>query len=81
MFNAGDIYRIIQEALNEYEVYSEDSKLGDGSIDSYEIDTEFISGDDGYLSATVKHCHEHYPWQPGDDEIDITRFKINVEIM
>ena len=79
MYNEGDIYRIIQDALDANQIYCTDSKLGDGSTDTYETDTEMIYGDDFHLVATIRHQHEHYPWQPGDDKIDVTKFRIKVE--
>ena len=36
MYKTGDIYRIIQEALDANQIYCTDSKLGDGSEDTYE---------------------------------------------
>ena len=81
MYNNGDIYRIIKEALDDNQLYSVDSKLGDGSTDTYETDTEMVYGDDCHLVATVSHKHEHYPWQPGDDKVDTTKFKIKVEMI
>lgn len=81
MYNNSDIYKIIQDALNANQIYCTDSKLGDGSTDTYETDTEFITGEDAHLIVTVKHQHEHYPWQPGDDKIDISKFRIKVEMM
>ena len=81
MYRNEDIYRVIQDALDANQIYSTDSKLGDNSTDTYETDTEFISGEDAYLIATVKHQHEHYPWQPGDDKVDITKFRIKVEMI
>ena len=81
MYRNEDIYRIIQDALDANQIYSTDSKLGDGSTDTYETDTEFISGEDAYLIATVKHQNEHYPWQLGDDKVDITKFRIKVEMI
>lgn len=79
MYNTDDIYRIIQDALDSNQIYCEDSKLGDGSKDTYETDTEFVFGDDTHLIATVRHQREHYPWQPGDDNVDVTKFRIKVE--
>ena len=81
MYNNGDIYRIIKDALDDNQIYSTDSKLGDGSTDTYETDTEMVYGDDCHLIATVSHKHEHYPWQPGDDKVDVTKFRIKVEIV
>ena len=40
-----------------------------------------IYGDDFHLVATIKHQHEHYPWQPGDDKVDVTKFRIKVEMI
>lgn len=81
MYNNGDIYRIIKDALDDNQIYCEDSKLGDGSTDTYETETEMIYGEDLYLIATIKHQHEHYPCQPGDDNINVVKFRINVEII
>lgn len=81
MYNTDDIYRIIQDALDANQVYSIDSKLGDGSTDTYETDTEFIIGNDAHLIATIKHQHEHHTCQQGDDSVDITKFRIKVEII
>lgn len=79
MYKNGDIYQIIQDALDANQIFYEDSKLGDGSTDTYETETEMIYGEDAHLIATIKHRHEHYPWQPGDDAVDITKFRIKVE--
>lgn len=46
MYNNGDIYRIIKDALDGNQIYSTDSKLGDGSTDTYETDTEMVYGND-----------------------------------
>ena len=81
IYNEGDIYKIIQDALDVNQIYCTDSKLGDGSTDTYETDTEMIYGDDFHLVATIRHQYEHYPWQPGDDKVDITKFRIKVEMI
>lgn len=82
MYNTGDIYRIIQDALDANQIYCADSKLGDGSEDTYETDTEFISGNDTHLIATVKHQHFDYnrPYQE-NEHIEITKFRIKVEMI
>ena len=68
MYNTGDIYRIIQDALDANQIYCTDSKLGDGSEDTYETDTEFVSGNDAHLIATVRHQHFDYnrPYQENE---------------
>ena len=81
IYNEGDIYKIIQDALDANQIYCTDSKLGDGSTDTYETDTEMIYGDDFHLVATIRHQHEHYPWRQGDDKVDITKFRIKVEMI
>ena len=81
MYSTGDIYRIIQDALDANQIYCTDSKLGDGSTDTYETDTEMIYGDDFHLLATIKHRHEHCPLQPGDDKVNITKFRITVDMI
>ena len=79
MYNTSDIYRVIRDALDSNQLYCVDSKLGDGSEDTYETETEFISGDNAHLIATVRHQHFNYPWQPSNDEIEVTKFRIKVE--
>ena len=82
MYNTGDIYRIIQDALDANQIYCTDSKLGDGSEDTYETDTEFVSGNDAHLIATVKHQHFDYnrPYQE-NEHIETTKFRIKVEMI
>ena len=76
MYNTGDIYRIIQDALDANQIYCADSKLGDGSEDTYETDTEFVSGNDAHLIATVKHQHFDYnrPYQE-NEHTETTKFR------
>ena len=81
IYNESDIYKIIQDALDANQIYCTDSKLGDSSTDTYETDTEMIYGDDFHLVATIRYQHEHYPWQPGDDKVDVTKFRIKVEMI
>ena len=82
MYNTGDIYRIIQDALDANQIYCTDSKLGDGSEDTYETDTEFVSGNDAHLIATVKYQHFDYnrPYQE-NEHIETTKFRIKVEMI
>lgn len=81
MYKTTDIYEVIQDALDADQIYSVDSKLGNGSTDTYEIETKWIDGKDAHLIAIVKHQHEHYPWQPGDDKLETYKFKIKVEMI
>lgn len=82
MYNTGDIYRIVQDALDTNQIYCTDSKLGDGLEDTYETDTEFVSGNDAYLIAIVKHQHFDYnrPYQE-NKHIETTKFRIKVEMI
>ena len=82
MYNTGDIYRIVQDALDTNQIYCTGSKLGDGSEDTYETDTEFVSGNDAYLIAIVKHQHFDYnrPYQE-NKHIETTKFRIKVEMI
>lgn len=84
MYNTGDIYRIIQDALDANQIYCTDSKskLGDGSEDTYETDTEFVSGNDAHLIATVRHHHFDYnrPYQE-NEYTETTKFRIKVEMI
>ena len=57
MYNTYDIYRIIQDALDANQIYCTDSKLGDDSEDTYETDTEFVSGNDAHLIARIIWKH------------------------
>ena len=75
MYNTGDIYRIIQDALDANQIYCADSKLGDGSEDTYETDTEFVSGNDTHLIATYNR-----PYQE-NEHIETTKFRIKVEMI
>lgn len=81
MYKTTDIYEVIQDALDANQIYNVDSKLGDDSTDTYETETEWIGGEDAHLITIVKHQHEHYPWQPGDDKIKTYKFKIKVEMI
>lgn len=78
MYNNGDIYNLIKDALDDNQIYCQDSKLGDNSTDTYETDTEMIHGDDTHLIATIRHTHES-PWD--DAKIDTIKFKIKVEMI
>jgi len=82
MYNTGDIYRIIQDTLDANQMYCIDSKLGDGSEDTYETDTEFVSGNDAHLIATVHHQHFDYNNSCQKNEhIETTKFRIKVEMI
>lgn len=82
MYKTGDIYRIIQDALDANHIYCVNSKLGDGSEDTYETDTKFVSGNDAHLVATVHHQHFDYnrPCQE-NEHIETTKFRIKVEMI
>lgn len=79
LFKSGDLYKIIKDALLEYNgvLDTENKNL----YEAYEIECEDVfENNEHYLDVKIFETSTHYPWQTGDVEDNLNnQFKIRIE--